>query len=65
MLNASICVILIKTIGRSDYFINEEIGSEKLRNIPKDKHLVTGSRNSSRSLYPLSCSSFPGSLLQY
>lgn len=46
MLNALIHVILTKIMGRSYYFIGEEIGSEKLCNVPKDQHLVTGSRNS-------------------
>ena len=52
-------------MGRSYYFIDERIGSEKLCNIPKDKHLIAGSRNSNRSLYSLSYPSFQSSLLQY
>lgn len=64
MPNALIHIVLIKIIGRRYYFTGERIGSEKLCNKPKDKHLVTGSRNSN-SLYSPSYSSFPNSVFQY
>ena len=62
MLNALIHVVLIKIIRRRYYYTDERIGSETLCNKPKDKHLVIGSRNSNRSLYSLSYSSFPSSI---
>lgn len=58
MPNVLINVICIEHMGRSYYFIDEEISSEKLCNIPKDKHLVPGNRASNRSLYFLVYASF-------
>lgn len=46
MLNAIMHIVLTSIIGRSYYFISKKTGSEKLCHVLKDKHPVSGSRNS-------------------